>query len=1360
MGGRTYSDFRIELDRTSGAGEVEVNVVSQHGETTDPVVVPLAPHELRALVETAERLMTRDLLADELVRFGQQLGKLLFPSRARTMFFRAMKDADDTTGVRLRLVVNDAELAMLPWEYVYVEHPTDHARFSSFLALDPRISIVRHERQETPMPTVRPFRSGQFRLLIAAATSAVPGEVVLDDGDEDAITAALDAGVDGIELQAVVLDDPVTRSVLRDALIQQFDAFQFIGHGEEASADGAGGLVIVDDDGTRVTLDAEELAEWLRQADVRIAVLSACHSGRREPSDQWIGTSSVLVRAGVPAVVAMQHMIESSHALAFESGFYSGLAAGLSLDEAVALGRRKINDLGILSSWGVPVLYTRTDGTIFSAGPARDEVADQLRSAIRSVPLSPAEGLQLESQGQWARAVTFYERSLERAVTPRDRVLFAYRLGACLWRDGRIEEGRDRLDDARHDAGLIDDEVLHGEVLLEIGMLLEESDLLNDARQWYLEAQPLLAGSTIHSVRVSLSLASLQRRHGELRSALITLDAIDRESLSIELQAEYDDTYGAVLVARGQYRDAVEMLTRALDLDERLGDDPDSHRTASSRLLLAEAYLGAGMRVEAQREVDAAIEIYERADDASGLSEAHVLQGQIQEDAGEYRDALRSYQRASSFDAAGEDKGGEARAYRMLGRTARKRGDLDAAEEYFERARSLLRQSHDEIEKAALSTEEGLLDLDEGKYAEAINHFRRALDSAEKDEDERAVAVAKRNLASALYESGDLPGAVRLLEEARPVLEDRGDIRELVALLDDLGEVLLDLSEHERAIDALHESEKLDMDLDNGRGRGRTQLLLGRAHLAMGRREIAAEYLEAALDTFKTLDDKVGQSDALFELGRWAADEGQVKQAQDHLLKALRIDRKQEDRLGIVRCHRVLAGVFRRSGDWMRADDHILDARNELAGLRDPMESALLDLERAHLALARGESEEAIELARDARDVFDQLHVPEPVAQCDRITAKAHAATGEIERALGLLNDARVTFDRLGAISELSETYDDIAEIHLERGDLVEARRAVEQSLDLDRDQQTEWHSSQGRSLMIKGDIESRGERPDAAPQLYLEAIEHLKSNETGLAEVHLRLGAWHLEHAPSGAGSMESASRSFKEARRLFQRHQDARGVSRALRYLGEVYLARHEHERAEEALEQAEDMLGALRSDPERAPLHVAQGDLFAARGMYAAAIDDYERALALYREMHREDRGNEVLRRLAKTHQNNGDLEQALECLRQIGRERARLWNVLLANLHEDLVQTCGVAYREGRFDRAVSNALAVASSWLREAERDQRADDAIRSAVEFLSRLVEDPAWQPNGVDALAAISVAHLVSTMLSGEQLVEAAQPD
>jgi hypothetical protein len=395
---RTYLELSLDLrplDRRRRAFEIAV-LPSQVGESS-AVRVPYRPSELKPGLQL---LAAGGARAADLIPFGERLAQRLLPEgEVRDLFRAALTKAGREGGVRLRLIVHDRELAQLPWEYAYLQRHRGEPDPRHFLLLDPRVSLVRHE----PLPEAQPLLLGATpdRLRMVAASANVAAYPALDLAKERRVveTALADFNVDGIELEAAPFVEDATRAALSDALRGGADIFHFAGHGEFRERHGSepdeagrrpatGALVVASPSGSQMgeTIEAGELGMWLRQAGIRLAVLGACDSARRDGISAWTSIGPALVEAGVAAVVAMQDRVGDRHAIAFSRTFYRAVAAGLSVDEAVSLGRLAMYGEGPGNAqWGIPVLSSRApDGQLFPRPEDRpSRTAAELRTVVR-----------------------------------------------------------------------------------------------------------------------------------------------------------------------------------------------------------------------------------------------------------------------------------------------------------------------------------------------------------------------------------------------------------------------------------------------------------------------------------------------------------------------------------------------------------------------------------------------------------------------------------------------------------------------------------------------------------------------------------------------------------------------------------------------------------------------------------------------------------------------------------------------------------------------------------------------------------------------------------------------------------------
>jgi len=322
------------------------------------------------------RLDRRELDLGRLIELGRALGGILLPEAARGFFARSRAGLAEGEGLRLRLKLDTWGVADLPWEFAWLPPGGDAAApadASGFLALDPRLSIVRYELLSEPIAGLEPTGARSLRVVAVLAAPRDERWVPLDlEGEARGLRQAL---ATRREIRLDVVED-ATLANLERALLDGAQAFHFAGHGRfQAAIDdkvetvaGKGFLVFCDAQGRGAEVAAETVVVNLRGRGVRLAVLGACEGARRDRINPWTGIAPALIRGGLPAAVAMQATLYDRSAVAFSNRFYEALALGLPIDAAVSAGRLAIfNESGPGErDWGVPVLYLRAEtGVLF-----------------------------------------------------------------------------------------------------------------------------------------------------------------------------------------------------------------------------------------------------------------------------------------------------------------------------------------------------------------------------------------------------------------------------------------------------------------------------------------------------------------------------------------------------------------------------------------------------------------------------------------------------------------------------------------------------------------------------------------------------------------------------------------------------------------------------------------------------------------------------------------------------------------------------------------------------------------------------------------------------------------------------------
>ncbi len=320
------------------------------------------------------------------VALGKLLGDALFPTgQIRDIVLASVAAHRNLPDSRLRLLLNLSDsLHSIPWEFVLLHTEPGEATQNQMLGLMSQVSIVR--QLDRVVPNLVGTKAATLPAQLVMALADPTGKLKLKK-ERKVVKKSLDQS-DRINITYV---QPVTANDLfggRDHV----DIFHFAGHGQFVTRPtpgkpfGKGALMLDDGNGGADLLDATVLAPQLVKAGVRVAFLGACLTAKRDDEQLWSSTAANLLNGGLGAVVAMQFAVLDTSAIAFSGAFYSAVALGYPVDQAVTEGRIAIFATRDFRGFGTPVLYMgSSDGVLFPTltnDPALQTERQQQRAVV------------------------------------------------------------------------------------------------------------------------------------------------------------------------------------------------------------------------------------------------------------------------------------------------------------------------------------------------------------------------------------------------------------------------------------------------------------------------------------------------------------------------------------------------------------------------------------------------------------------------------------------------------------------------------------------------------------------------------------------------------------------------------------------------------------------------------------------------------------------------------------------------------------------------------------------------------------------------------------------------------------------
>lgn len=375
---KSYSDFELEISPGIGRDYPVSLLHSPAGEGHETMHFPFDDLLLEnALKDIQIALLQssggkRQIISQEeqtVRNFGQKLFDTLITGELRSLYNVSLREAQrQGKGLRLKLRIKPPELASLPWEFVYDSNQADYVSLSS------NTPVIRY--LELPQP-IQPITVEPPLRILGMAVS--PED--LPELDVKLEMQRVEEATENLRLQGLVditwLKGWTWEDLQQAMRIGTWHIFHFIGHGGFDRNTDEGLIALADRDGQSFHLSATQLGRFLAgHSHLRLVVLNSCDGARGGKRDIFSSTASILVRRGIPAVLAMQHKITDKAAIEFSRAFYLALADGMPVDAAVAEARVAVS-VAVTNTieWGTPVLYMRShDGVLFNIQKSSSKV--------------------------------------------------------------------------------------------------------------------------------------------------------------------------------------------------------------------------------------------------------------------------------------------------------------------------------------------------------------------------------------------------------------------------------------------------------------------------------------------------------------------------------------------------------------------------------------------------------------------------------------------------------------------------------------------------------------------------------------------------------------------------------------------------------------------------------------------------------------------------------------------------------------------------------------------------------------------------------------------------------------------------
>jgi hypothetical protein len=187
--------------------------------------------------------------------------------------------------------------------------------------------------------------------------------------DVDQEWQTLKTALADVAVEVTPLPQPCTLGAIEAALRDGYHALHIVAHGTFDPDLRQALLLLCNEEGNMDLVSEQSFAEMLARSmataadegHLRLVYLDSCETAMRDSADAFRGFGPALVRAGVPAVIAMQDAVAVRTSRKFTSTFYDSLLDHGLVDLACNQARATILTERLPGA-GIPVLFMRLPG--------------------------------------------------------------------------------------------------------------------------------------------------------------------------------------------------------------------------------------------------------------------------------------------------------------------------------------------------------------------------------------------------------------------------------------------------------------------------------------------------------------------------------------------------------------------------------------------------------------------------------------------------------------------------------------------------------------------------------------------------------------------------------------------------------------------------------------------------------------------------------------------------------------------------------------------------------------------------------------------------------------------------------------
>jgi CHAT domain-containing protein len=432
---------------------------------------------------------------------------------------------------------------------------------------------------------------------------------------------------------------------------------------------------------------------------------------------------------------------------------------------------------------------------------------------------------------------------------------------------------------------------------------------------------------------------------------------------------------------------------------------------------------------------------------AQTLSE-EGMQFLINQTATSKAEALDKFQKSISLWHAAKDQAYEAQAFYYVAYTRNQLGQYADAAEAAQKGLPLARAAANKNLEAYLLDELGASFSNRGERKQALDIFLEGL-KLRSDADPVGRSMTLNNIAIAYWGIGEKRKALAYLEQFVSILHDLGERLKESTTLGNMCVVHDDLGEFKEAFELCRQALEIKREIKDITGQAITLSNTGNIYGNMGDYERALDLYQQALALHNSIKNEPGAAVVINNIAWAYAQLGEYQKATDYYTQVIESARKRNKKDSLATLYSNIGANYAELKDFSRALEFHLQAL-ELRPEKDDRDGRAMSLNNIASCYSHlGDKQKALEYYTQAVAMYRTVQNDRRLATALRNFGVFYREQGQLTRALEYLNEARTLSTKVSDPSGEASVLAEIAKVEFGRGDLLAARKLIEQAIAL-----------------------------------------------------------------------------------------------------------------------------------------------------------------------------------------------------------------------------------------------------------------------------------------------------------------------